>query len=357
MTFSYIVSSFFSSYLSTERGLAANTIASYSDTMKLLLGFASERFGVQPEALQLEQLDRETVLAFLDHIETVRNNAVSTRNQRLSAIKSFFHFLARSIPELLHLSATIQDIREKTTDRPPPPSLSLDEVNAMLAVPDTARLLGARDKALLQLLYNSGARVQEVADLQLAHVRRATCATVTLTGKGGKTRVIPLWPQTVQAIDHYLELRQHAGIQSERLFVNIKARPMTRFGIGRRVAELAGKAAQDCPSLCDRPVTPHVWRHTTALHLIEAGNDIAVVKDWLGHADLKTTSAYLEVSLRRKREALDKVPPPSGGRPAEQPQWKQPSIMAFLTKLARGVMVRESHPGTPLQAATPLNAT
>ena len=170
-------------------------------------------------------------------------------------------------------------------------------------------------------------------------MRSDACATVTLTGKGRKTRVIPLWSQTLEAINHYLTMRQRTGVKSDHLFLNVKARPMTRFGIGRRVEKLTREAAGACPSLRDRTVTPHVFRHTTALHLLEAGNDIAVVKDWLGHADIRTTSAYLEVSLKRKRDALEKLPPPSGGEPAEQPQWKQPKLMAFLARLSRGVML------------------
>lgn len=357
MTFSHIVTAFFTAYLASERGLAANTVASYSDVMKLLITFACERFRVEPEKLAIEQLSRDLIVDFLDHLESARGNAVATRNQRLAAIKTFFHFLARNVPALLHLNATVQAIREKKTDHEPPPSLTLPEVNAILAVPDAGRLLGARDKALLQLLYNSGARVQEVADLRLADLRRDACAVVTLTGKGRKTRAIPLWPQTVTAIDHYLTLRQQAGVNSDRLFVNVKAQPMTRFGIGRRVEKLAHEAAGACPSLRERTVTPHVFRHTTALHLIEAGNDIAVVKDWLGHADLKTTSAYLEVSLRRKRDALEKVPPPAGGEPAEQPQWKQPVMMAFLSRLSRGVMLHKAAPETPCPRSALICAT
>jgi site-specific recombinase XerD len=339
MTFSYIVTTFFTSYLARERGLATHTIASYSDAMRLLLDFAGKRFGMEIENLNVDQLDRDLIVDFLDHLEGTRGNAVSTRNQRLAAIKTFFHFLAGQVPALLHLSATVQAIREKRTGQEPPPSLTVAEVNAILAVPDTGQLLGARDKAMVQLLHNSGARVQEVADLRLADVRRDAGATVRLTGKGGKVRVIPLWPQTVAAIDHYLTVRRPAGMESDHLFVNIHAQPMTRFGIGRRVELLTRKAAAACPSLRGRTVTPHVFRHTTALHLIEAGNDIAVVKDWLGHADLKTACAYLEVSIGRKRAALQRVPPPDGSEPAELPQWKQPKLMAFLSRLSRGVML------------------
>ena len=355
MNFSHIVTSFFNAYLTAERGLSVNTRASYSDVMRLLLNFACERFHVEPEKLNLEQLSRDLIVDFLDHLEKVRENAAETRNQRLAAIKTFCHFLARNVPELQHLNATVQAIREKQTAQEPPPSLSVTEVEAIMAVPDTSRLLGARDNALVLLLYNSGARVQEVADLKLAHLHAdESSALVTLTGKGRKTRVIPLWPKTLLAIRHYLTMRQHHGIQSDHLFINVKAQPMTRFGIGRRIDLLAREAASTCSSLCDRTVTPHVLRHTTALHLIESGNDIAVVKDWLGHADLKTTSTYLEVSIRRKRNALAKLSPPDGSEPVEQPQWKQPRLMTFLAKLSRGVMLPtlRSLPQSPLSATT-----
>lgn len=341
MTFAHAVTTFFTAYLSVERGLAKNTIASYSDTVRLLIDFACDRLGTKPDALHIEQLDRELILAFLDHLESTRRNAAATRNQRLAAIKTFFRFLARSMPELMQLSATVQAIAQKNTAHQPPPSLTEDEVQAILAVPDPGRLLGARDKAMLLLFYNSGARVQEVADLRPEHADRAA-AVVTLTGKGGKTRSVPLWLQTCQAIGHWLALREHSAVSSQRLFSDAAGRPLTRFGIGRRVAQLAGRAADACPSLCGRTVTPHVLRHTTALHLVESGVDIAIVKDWLGHADLQTTSAYLEVSLRRKREALAKAPPPYAGPAPEPPRWKEPAIMDFLVRLSRGVMLPET---------------
>jgi len=339
MTFSHLVTAFFTNHLAAERGLAPNTIASYSDCMKLLINFACERFGQEPERLNIDQLNRKLIIDFLDHLQSTRQNTKSTRNQRLAAIKTFFHFLARNVPELMHLNATIQAIREKRTDQQPPPSLTVTEVNAILRVPDPSTLLGSRDKALLKLLYNSGARVQELTDLTVANVRFENPATVTLTGKGGKTRVIPLWDETVQVITNYLELRQRSGLKSDHLFVNLKAQSMTRSGIGRRVEKYAREAARNCPSLCARRITPHVFRHAVALHLLEAGNDIVLVKEWLGHADLRTTSAYLEVSIERKRTALAKVPPPDVGTLPEQPQWKQPKLMAFLCKLSRGVML------------------
>jgi len=356
MTFSYLVTAFFQKYLAAECGLATNTIASYSDCIKLLINFACARLGTQPEDLNVDQFTRELVIEFLNDLEISRQNVSATRNQRLAAIKTFFHFLAHNVPELMHLNETIAAIRQKTTDHTPPPSMTIEQVNAIAAVVDPTRLIGIRDNALLQLMYNSGGRAQELADLRICDIRFDAPATVTLTGKGGKTRIIPLWEDTVEAIRHYLNSREQALIQSEHLFLNVRGQPMTRFGIWRRVEKLALKAACCCPSLRGRRITPHVYRHTIALHLLEShvyrhtialhllesGVDIVVVQEWLGHSDLKTTSQYLEVSIERKREALEKVPPPRSEGPAETARWKEPELMAFLTQLSRGVMLRQT---------------
>jgi len=341
MTFSHLVTAFFQKYLAAERGLPANTVASYSDCIRLLVDFACERLRVQPEALNLAEFTREMIIAFLDDLENTRHNGVSTRNQRLAAIKTFFHFLAYNEPELMHLNEKIQSIRQKSSDYTPPPSMTIEEVNAIMSVPDPGKLIGIRDKALVSLLYNSGARVQELADLRIFDVRFEAPAAVTLTGKGNKTRVIPLWKETTEILSNYLDFRRKSGVQSTHLFLNVKGDPMTRFGIGRRVGQLAVEAARHCPSLKGRTITPHVFRHTVALHLIESGVDIVLVQEWLGHADLKTTSLYVEVSVERKRAALEKVPPPENGAPAEEARWKQPAVMVFLTNLSRGVMLRK----------------
>lgn len=342
MTFSHLVTAFFQKHLAAERGLPANTIASYSDCIRLLINFACKRFELKPEEISMDKLNRDLIIAFLDDLESNRKNCVSTRNQRLAAIKTFFHFLACSVPELMHLNETIQAIRQKNTDYTPPPSMTIDEVEAIKAVCDITQLIGARDKAMVTLLYNSGGRAQEIADLHICDLRLDAAATVTLTGKGGKTRTTPLRDDTIGAISFYLKYREQSGIHSEHLFLNVKGNPMTRFGIGRRVGELARKAASSCPSLLGRIITPHVFRHTIALHLIESGVDIVLVQDWLGHADLRTTSQYVEVSIERKRTALEKVPSPESGdtKASELSKWKQPALMAFLTRLSSGVMLR-----------------
>jgi len=335
VTFSYLVTRFFVSHLASERNLAENTIASYSDCMRLLIDYACTRLEVSADQLNMEMFTRDLILDFLDSLESVRNNSADTRNQRLTAIKTFFKFLARTVPELMHLNECIQAIRPKNTDHKPPSSLTHTEVDAIIAAPDPETLIGARDKALLQTFYNTGARVQEIADLEITDTRAAAPATVTLTGKGRKCRTVPLWPETVDLIQHYLQLRKQMGIESDHLFLNNRGKPLTRFGIGRRVALHTQRASRSCPSLCDRPVTPHVFRHTTALHLLEATGDITIVRDWLGHADLKTTSQYIEISIERKRKALDKVPPPASSRQPQPAKWQTPPLLDFLTKLSR----------------------
>ena len=331
---SHLVTRFFNAYLANERGVSENTIAAYGDTLCLLIKHLCKTENKKPEKISLEMLAPDKILDFLDHLERDRNNSPSTRNLRLAAIKTFLHYAARENPEPMLQNERIQAIRAKKTDHKPPPSLSVEQVHAILDAIDTSTLIGLRDKALVQLLYNTGARVQEIADLRIADLRFESPATVTLTGKGQKTRTIPLWEETVQAIQAYLQARACAGIESNHLFLSNKAEPITRFGIGRRI-ELHGKnAAQKCPSLKELNLTPHLFRHTTALHLIESGNDITIVKDWLGHADLKTTSQYIEVSVARKRAALEKLPPPGSGDPIEMPKWKAPGIIEFLSSLS-----------------------
>lgn len=333
-TLSHLTTRFFVSYLARERGASKNTIAAYSDTLRLLIKHLCKKHGKQPEQLDMEMLNPEAVLDFLYHLECDRNNCESTRNQRLAAIKSFFHYAARENPESMLPNERIQAIRAKKTDHKLPPSLTVEQVRAILDSIDTATLIGLRDKALIQLLYNTGARVQEIADLHISDLRFDSPATVTLTGKGRKIRTIPLWEETVQHIQAYLQAREHEGIQSAHLFLNNKREPITRFGIGRRVELHANNAAEKCPELKDLKITPHVFRHTTALHLIETGNDITIVKEWLGHADLKTTSQYIEVSVARKRDALEKLPPPGSGEQVEMPEWKEPGIIEFLSSLS-----------------------
>lgn len=333
-TLSHLITHFFISHLRAECGASKNTVAAYSDTLRLLIGHLCEKYSKHPEEITSEMITQEEILSFLNHLEHKRNNSPTTRNQRLAAIKSFFHYAARENPELMFQNERIQAIRSKKTEQTPPPSLNLEQVRAILEAVNTDTLIGKRDKALIQLLYNTGARVQEIADLRISDLDLEGATIVRLTGKGKKIRIIPLWDETVQCIKAYLQVRTEKCICSEHLLLNSKGVPLTRFGIGRRIELHAKNAEKECPSLAGQKVTPHVFRHTTALHLIESDNDITIVKDWLGHADIQTTNLYVEVSVARKQNALKKLPPPGTQEPPRKPQWKAPGILDFLTSLS-----------------------
>ena len=202
--------------------------------------------------------------------------------------------------------------------------------------PDTNKLNGTRDKALLALLYNTGARVQEAIDLNVSDVNMENPKQVVLTGKGKKQRIIPLYPETIEAIKAYLDFRKNAGFQSDTLFLNAKGERISRFGIAYLIREYLAKAARKCPSLANKNVTPHTFRHTIALHLIQSGVDITVVKEWLGHASIKTTSLYVEINIEMKRKALQACPPPtmSSQKTAKTPVWHTAPVLAFLQQLS-----------------------
>ncbi len=184
-------------------------------------------------------------------------------------------------------------------------------------------------------MYNTGGRVQEIADLTLNDLHFDNQPSVTLTGKGRKTRVLPICQKTVDEIRHYLAMRNGNTEQSDHLFLNNRGVALTRFGIGRMLDKHVKTAILKCASLENRAITPHVFRHSIALHLIEASNDIDVVQHWLGHADIRTTSHYIEVSIERKRQALKKLPLATGIEPLPCSEWKQPGIMEFLIKCSR----------------------
>ncbi len=327
-TLGSLVVSFFRNYLANQKGCSPNTIASYSDCVTLLIRYCCERLGLSSDKL---------ILDFLDYLEQERGNEPNTRNQRLGAIKTFFRFLALQEPTLTLTCERVCAISTKKVQHKVLATLDDNELSGILGetAPDT--LLGARDQALLSLLYNTGARVQELVDLDPSALRLEAPFQVLLTGKGRKERVVPLHEQTVVAIKHYMDLRQQARIKHKALFLNARGDRITRFGIGHIVAKHAGRAARQCPSLVGKKVTPHTFRHTCALHLIQTGANIAVVKEYLGHADIRTTHLYIEIDVEMKRKALEACPPPCAAR-TDQPQtpsWLDPPVMAFLKDLSR----------------------
>jgi integrase/recombinase XerD len=319
---------FFTHHLCQHKQASAQTIASYRDTFRLFLTFVKDTTGREPVALQLSDLDAPIVLQFLDYLERQRGNTVRSRNLRLAAIRTFMRFLALRAPESLAIATRVLAIPVKRTDKKLIEALTRVEVEALLAAPDRSSWIGRRDHALLLTLYNSGARVSEVTTLQRHQVCFGTPTFLQLTGKGRKERTVPLWPQTSRMLQAWFaELGEDGG---RTAFPNTRGRPLSRDGVAHLLQRAVHKAAAVCPSLRTKKITPHVLRHTTALHLLQAGVDIAVIALWLGHESLETTHVYLEIDLAHKEQALHKLAPIEG--PMARFTAPDP-LLAFLTSL------------------------
>ncbi len=331
----HFVHGFFHHYLGAQRGLSTNTIANYRDSLKLLFQFASQQCNKPVDKLAVEHLNVGLVLAFLNHLEAIRDNCPRTRNNRLAALRAFFHHVAREEPLLLAQCQRICAIPLKKTPHKCINYLEDKEVQALLDSVDFCTRYGTRDYALLLFLYNTGARVQEVVNLQTSDIHQQTPLQVRIIGKGNKERICPLWSETVRAIDTYLHHREEDGCGSSALFLNAKGEPITRFGIRHIVRKYATKAVLVCPSLATKNVSPHLVRHSTAMHLLQSGNAITVVKDWLGHADVNTTHGYVEIDLKMKRKALEACQAPQTQTTQHQARWQQPDLLKWLDELTK----------------------
>ena len=322
-----LLQAFFHQYLLTERGLAENTIVSYRDALKLLLRYLSERLHKSPDDLDLHDITQQSVLDFLDHGETVRGWTAKSRNQRLSGIRCFWRYIARERPDLMLQAQQIRSIGYKKTEHRPPDSLEDEEMRALLDAVDQSSDRGGRDYALLLTLYNTGARVSEIAGLAPHDLRLDGSAQVKIMGKGRKQRSCPLWPETVDALKAWLAVRRPKDPDDTALFLNAQGKGLTRYGV-RYILNKHGMTAQaKCPSIQAKALTPHLIRHTTAMHLIRSGNDITNVASWLGHASLTTTHLYVEIDMETKRQMLDKTPAPPSASP---PPWRRPGILDWL---------------------------
>jgi integrase/recombinase XerD len=322
------VQAFFAQHLAQHKRVSPQTMASYRDTFRLFLTFVKETTGKEPSTLHVADLDAPIVLQFLDYLEHQRGNAIRSRNMRLAAIRSLARFLALRAPEHLAIVTRVLAIPSKRADKKLIGYLTRAEVEALLAAPDRACWSGRRDHALLLTLYNSGARVSEVTTLQRTQVCFGTPTFLQLTGKGRKERTVPLWPQTSRMLQAWFaELGEDGG---RTAFPNTRGRPLSRDGVAHLLQRAVHKAAAVCPSLRTKQITPHVLRHTTALHLLQAGVDIAVIALWLGHESLETTHVYLEIDLAHKEQALHKLAPIEG--PMARFTAPDP-LLAFLTSL------------------------
>jgi site-specific recombinase XerD len=296
---------FFEQHLVSQRGLSGHTVLAYRDALKLLLAFVSQRRRKACVAVTLEDLTADTVRSFLDYLERGRKNSVPTRNARLAAIHAFFNYLTSLDPRHLAQAQTILAIPFKRQTHRVGEYLERDEVQKLFAGIDGRTLHGQRDDALLRLLYNTGMRVQELVDLDANHLRFTRPYLVRIMGKGRKERTCPLWRETVAALKAYLEKRGVRLNDATPLFVNRDGSRLTRFGVRYIISRRVSDAAQSCPSLLTRRVSPHTFRRTTAMHLLQSNVDLSMIRSWLGHASIETTNAYVEIDLEMKRKTLE----------------------------------------------------
>lgn len=302
------LSDFLTLYLPNQRNFSKNTISSYCDTFKLLLIYLDSAKKLSADQLSIKQVDYEIVISFLDWLISNRKCSDSTRNQRLACLHSFFRFVQMGHPELLFECKKILDISFLKTHTPVISYLSTDDVKLLLKQPDSTKRSGRRDLALLLILYDSGARVQEIADLTVSSLRLDPPAQVTLMGKGRKQRVVPLMDNTASVIGAYIEEHRltEPHCMQYPLFKNHQGQKMTRAGIAYVLKKYADMAKEESPNF-PQGVTPHVLRHSKAMHLLEAGVNVIYIRDILGHVDVSTTEIYAKANMAMKRAALEKV--------------------------------------------------
>lgn len=326
-----LLQNFFRRHLIASRNLSPNTVYAYRDTFRAYLRFAARRYRCRVAALGIDQLGRRTLLAFLQDLEVTRGNSVRTRNARLAAIHSFFRYVAVEEPACAQLCREVLSVPCKRHAKPGISCLDLEEVEHILASVDCSRLLGRRDLALLLFLYNTGARAQEVVDLSVSSVRLEPPPQVRLRGKGRKERLCPLWEETADRLRLMLKDRAVTDGDDAPLFVNVRGRTLSRFGIRHIVRTRVAAAAATLPSLARKRVSPHTFRHATALHLLQSGVELNVVRSWLGHVSIATTHEYVEIDLQMKRQALEAGGVPT--TPETRFPWQEPDLLDWLDRL------------------------
>jgi integrase/recombinase XerD len=297
-----ILQRYFLSYLVGQRNVSQRTIAAYRDTFRLFLRFLLQRCKLQTESLVIGDLNSARIIAFLEDLEKSRSNCARSRNARLAALRSFMKYAASEDPELLSTAQQVLSIPVKRHDRAAISHLTREQMQALISACAGSTVAAERDKVLLMLLYNTGARVSEIATLRIEDVSLDLNASVKIQGKGRKERTVPLWKQTIKLLRPWLT-RNGATAESP-LLPNAHGKPMTRFGIGQRLRQATAKAALKDPAFNKLRVSPHTIRHTTAMHLLQSGVDLSVIALWLGHENIQTTHGYLAADLELKKQAL-----------------------------------------------------
>ncbi|MDN7182866.1 site-specific integrase [Caballeronia sp. SEWSISQ10-4 2] len=331
--FSMLVTSFLTHYLAAQRNLSPNTIKAYRDVFTLLLRFCRDGRGIALERLSLAQIDASLVEAFLDHLADDRHVSISTQNHRLATLPAFFRYVQSEVPERLLQSQQILAIPLRRQPRPSVGYLSKEYLAQILAQPDLLTSEGRRDAVMLSVLYDTGARVQELIDLNAGDVRLDPPSQVRLLGKGRKMRAVPLMDATVELLRQYrhdnnLDRPEHAD---KPLFQNRQGTRLTRSGVRYLLHKYVQPVRRDHPDFT-QPVSPHSLRHTKGMHLLQSGVPLEIIRDFLGHVDVKTTEIYARANLEMKRKALEKA---VDGTPLPTiPSWQQnKSLLDWLHSL------------------------
>lgn len=304
-SFASLIQAFFCERLIHQQNASSQTVASYRDTFRLLLNYLRQSRRKQAPDVTLADLDAPIISAFLEHLEKKRRNTIRTRNVRFAAIRSFMKFAAARDPASLPTIQRVLAIPLKRFPRPSVRYLSREEVTAIINAPDASTWSGQRDRIMFALLYNTGARVSEVVALRRVDVQLDATRSVELTGKGRKNRVVPLWKSTAKGLRAWMT--QIGSAPDAPVFPNRDGRPLSRSGVEKRLRNAVRTATKRCATLRAKRLSPHTFRHTTAMHLLQAGVDITVIALWLGHESTETTHQYVEANLAMKDRALSKV--------------------------------------------------
>lgn len=321
---------FFQSYLRRTRGASDHTVRAYRDALKLFFLFLADHKRKPVAGLSLDDVQAAGVLSFLDHIESKRGNSAATRNCRLAAVRSFVQYLLRQDVTRAGQYGGILAIRAKRATRRAVTYLEPEEARALIAAIDAGSRHGDRDRALLLFLYNTGARVGETLSLRTSALRLDRPRQVRLLGKGRKERICPLWPETVSALRRIIS----TGHSEDHLFKSAAGTQLTRDGVAYLLRKYARVAAERYPALRARRITPHVLRHSCAVALLQGGVDVSVIRDYLGHASVATTSRYITANLQMKRDALEAFWKRAGLAPSGSRKWRpSPKLLAFLETL------------------------
>jgi len=307
--FSKSLTDFLTKYLPADRGMSDNTIASYKATFILLISFMQEQKSIPANKLMFKHFTRECVEQFLNHLETIRKCSSSTRNTRLAALHSFFAYVQYDYPEHIDECSKILSIKVKRAKRKSINYLSVEGIKLLLEQPDLSTRKGVRDLALLALMYDTAARVQEIIDLTLSSLRLDKPYTIKLIGKGTKARIVPLMEEQVAHLKQYME--RNGLLNNEKnehpLFYNSSKEKLTRAGVNHILQHYASIAKKKSPGLMPDKISPHSLRHTKAMHLLQAGVNLVYIRDILGHESVTTTELYARVDSKQKREAIEKA--------------------------------------------------